>query len=221
MKPLFSFILFVATSLSAIAQTAVSFNEIGLNATPFINQYLDFNKDSNDVLSPYMISYEHRFNKLGFRVGLGLFSSDDLHQPDDDNTEPSIRNTTTNFSIRTGAVFYKDITQKFSLKYGLDAFFKYNLDKSVTSTTDLFGAKQIVSISDLSYEVGLSPFVFIQFHLSPHCSLGTELLGRLSYLRETTKEDDSKFPDFSDEQTSKGTRFSIDPPTALFFIFRF
>ncbi len=218
------FILFVFLSLQALtsaAQDTTAFNEIGLNATPFINQYPDFGDDDDELLSPFVLTYEHRFGTFGGRIGIGLVSSTDLQQADDDNTEPSIKVTSNIMAIRCGAVLYKDLSKRFSFKYGSDVFFIYGLDKSVTTIATLFGNEQKATVSTLSYEVGLSPFFFLQYHVTPQFSLGTELLGRMSYLETVQKEQDSQFPAFDDVQRTKGTRFSIEPPTALFFILRF
>ncbi|MFN0032768.1 MAG: hypothetical protein ACKVOR_11465 [Flavobacteriales bacterium] len=203
------------------AQEDNSFHELGLNATPFINQYLDFGDDDDELISPFTLTYERRFGIWGMRFGMGLLSSTDLQKADDDQTEPSIRFSNTTMAARAGAVRYIELSKKFSLKYGMDAFFIYDTEKSVTTVNTLFGNEQKTTISTLTWESGLSPFLFVQFHLTNNFSLGTELLGKASYISTVEKEEDSQFPDFNDRQETVGNRFTISAPTSLFFILRF
>lgn len=220
-KALFSIFLLTALVFSVKAQESNSFYEIGLNATPFVSQYLDFNSDNNDLISPYILTAEKRLNKIGFRLGLGVVTTNRLEQPDDDNTEPKVRFKSTVLAARGGLVLYKDISKRFSLKYGSDLYYMRNSDISETTTIGFFGNEEVARVTSSVNEFGLSPFLFLQLHVTPNFSLGTELLGKLSYSEGIEKEENSQFPEFDDEQKTKTGGFRIDAPTSLFFILRF
>jgi hypothetical protein len=222
MKPLLAILLIMlGCNTAAIAQDTLRFTEVGLNATPFVVQYLSFGNNDAPVTSPYILTGEKRCGKFGGRIGLGIISVNDLEKADDDNTRPAIKTNELTLAIRAGAIAYKNLSHKFSLKYGVDAFFQYDLERSTTSTTGLFGETQKVVISEYTYETGLSPFLFVQFHITPQFSIGTEALGRISMVNNVTKEENSQFPDFNDRQETVGTRFAISAPTSLFLILRF
>ncbi|MFM9984229.1 MAG: hypothetical protein ACKVOK_03305 [Flavobacteriales bacterium] len=220
-KALFLSICFAAFGFSAKAQESNSFFEIGLNATPFVSQYLDFNSDDNDIISPYMLTAERRLDRIGFRLGLGVVSTNRLEQPDDDNTEPKIRFKSTVLAARGGLVLYKDISKRFSLKYGADLYFMRDGNVSETTTVGFFGNEEVSTVTSAFNEYGLSPFLFLQLHVTPNFSLGTELLAKFSYSEGVEKEENTQFPEFNDEQKTKTGGFRIDAPTSLFFILRF
>ena len=220
-KALFLSICFVACGFTTKAQESNSFFEIGLNATPFVSQYLDFNSDDNDIISPYMLTAEKRLDRIGFRLGLGVVSTNRLEQPDDDNTEPKIRFKSTVLAARGGVVMYKDVSKRFSLKYGADLYYMRNGNISETTTIGFFGDEEVSTVTSAFNEFGLSPFLFLQLHVKPNFSLGTELLAKFSYSEGVEKEENTQFPEFNDEQKTKTGGFRIDAPTSLFFILRF
>lgn len=198
-----------------------TFWEIGLNATPFVRQYFGFGDSSDDIISPYMITAERKFNTWGLRAGLGLQSTANLQEADDDNTTPEINTTDLSLDFRAGWVMYRPISKKFSLKYGADLYFNYQTNKSVTTVIGLFGDKQETTISSLGWESGVSPFVFLQWHITPQFSLGTEVLARFGYGQSVDKEQNSAFPEFDDITRTRLLNARIAAPTSLFFILRF
>lgn len=221
MKKALFLIFCLATYGSSRAQESTSFYEIGLNATPFVSQYLDFNSDDNDLISPYIITAERRMNRFGIRLGLGVVSTNRLQQPDDDNTQPKVLFRSTVLAARGGFVLYKDLSKRFSLKYGADLYYMRDSDISETTTIGFFGNEEVSKVTSSQNEYGISPFLFLQLHITPNFSLGTELLGKLSYAQGLEKEENSQFPEFDDEQKTKTGGFRIDAPTSLFFILRF
>ncbi|MBL0315408.1 MAG: hypothetical protein IPP69_06335 [Flavobacteriales bacterium] len=199
-----------------------TFNEIGLNATPFANQYLNLGAGDNFVSSPYMITYEHRFGFLGGRFGVGATATRSTDNPVNDNpTEPALHFNSSSMNFRLGAVLYKDLSRKWSLKYGLDAVFAQEATKSWTVVNDLFGQEIISTTSSNNWNAGCSPFFFVQCHVTEHFSLGTEIIATLTYGADTDKITNTAFPEFDTSQKSTSVNFNIEPPTALFFLFRF
>ena len=168
-----------------------------------------------------MLTAEKRLDRIGFRLGLGVVSTNRLEQPDDDNTEPKIRFKSTVLATRGGVVMYKDVSKRFSLKYGADLYYMRNGNISETTTIGFFGDEEVSTVTSAFNEFGLSPFLFLQLHVTPNFSLGTELLAKFSYSEGVEKEENTQFPEFNDEQKTKTGGFRIDAPTSLFFILRF
>jgi hypothetical protein len=221
MKSFVAILLLVGIGTLSKAQDTARFVEIGLNATPFVRQYLNFGADSILDINPYVLTAEQKRGKYGIRVGLGLLSANDLELANEDNTEPAFKTNELTLALRAGLVAYKNLSKRFSLKYGTDLYFQYNLTRSETSTTGLFDDVQTVVISSFTYETGLSPFLFVQYHITPQFSIGTEALGKIGFVSSVSKVENSQFPDFNDRDESIGTRFGLSAPTALFLILRF
>ncbi len=213
--------IFTLSTLSTVAQDS-TFKEIGLNATPFVNQYLDFGSGNGEFSSPYMITYEQRFGKLGSRVGFGLVSDQSAQKPvNGKETDPEFRESSFQMDARLGVVLYKKLSRRWDLKYGVDAIVNINNSKNWTEVVNFFGDVVTNTNSTQEWNTGFSPFVFAQFHISDHFSLGTELIGVATYGETVTKVQSSEFPQFDTRQENTANHFSIRPPTALFFIFRF
>jgi hypothetical protein len=197
------------------------FTELGLNATAFVNQYLDFGDDINELTSPYILTYERRLGKYGFRAGIGIDGKRDIEEPENGlSTAPTLNITEVNLNLRSGWVNYISLSRRWDLKWGTDLTFGYNNNKNWTEVTNLFGDRVTSTNSDLTWDVGVNPFIFAQFHLSERFSLATELLLDISYRQSVTKTQSTEFPEFDVRQESSGIRYIINPPIALFFIFR-
>ena len=221
MRSLTLILIFSFLAGSLIGQSDSTFREVGLNATPFVNQYLDLGSGDGESSSPYMITLEQRFKKKGARAGFGVATSNSTVHPDDDFTEPEFSSHSLALDVRCGWVLYKELSKRWSLKYGVDAIFSYDgSNNTTTSPPDLFGNRATVKLKSITAQPGISPFLFAQFHITPHFSIGTELLARAAYFEIKHSEENSQFPEFSDSEKTTGTTFSIQAPTALFFIFR-
>ncbi|MDZ4821932.1 MAG: hypothetical protein SH856_00560 [Flavobacteriales bacterium] len=208
-------------SLNLLSQNDSTFCEIGLNATAFVNQYLDFDNNDNDILSPYILIAEKKFGCIGLRGGLGLDTFTDKEFPDDDNGNTSLRVTETDLSARLGLVWYTDVSPRWSFRYGVDATFGYMSSKSKTVSVNLFGDEVTTLIKSDSNDAGGGPFFFAQFNLNKRVSLATEVTGYFTLVTEVSKEENSEFPQFNDEDKNQSYGFSILPPTALFITWRF
>jgi hypothetical protein len=222
MKLRSAFLFIFTLKAFCVSAQDTTFKELGLNATPFVNQYLDFGSGNGEFSSPYMITYEQRFGKLGSRIGFGVFANQTAEKPvNGKETDPEFRISTLQLDARWGAVMYKKLSRRWDLKYGLDATVSIDNSKNWTEVLNLFGDVVTNTNSVDEWSAGFSPFVFAQFHISDHFSLGTELVGIAAYGETITKVQSSEFPQFDTRQENTFNRFSIQPPTALFFIFRF
>lgn len=221
-KTLFqSFVLILFFPLLGKSQDT-TFHEIGFNATPFMNQYLNLGAGSTFVSSPYIITYERRFGRFGARFGAGATISQSQENPVNDKpTEPTFHFNNTSLDLRLGCVLYKSLSKRWSLKYGMDLTYGNASSKNWTEVNDLFGGVIKTTNEDLSWNTGISPFIFAQWHITEHFSIGTELTASLKSSFTELKTTNSQFSDFDTTQKSSSTSFTIHPPTALFFIFRF
>ncbi len=221
MKHLSTFLLFVLLVNKSFAQDS-TFVELGINATPFVNQYLDFGSGDGEFSSPYMITYERKFGKLGSRVGLGVIANNSNDKPINGKpTEPEFHRSAMQLDARLGAVLYKSLSNRWNLKYGMDAVVTVNNNKNWTVVRNVFGELVINTNSINEWQGGLAPFLFVQFHITKHFSIATELIGRATYGEIVTKVHSSEFPEFATRQESTTMNFNIAAPTALYLIFRF
>jgi hypothetical protein len=224
MKFLIACILVLNCSLVSLAQMGSrdsSFFEIGLNATAFVNQYLDFGSGNGEFSSPFILTLERRFGKAGIRMGLAADGARDKQEPENGQpTSPVFNIAELQLNARAGVVLYQNLSPRWDLKYGCDIAFGYDNRKNWTEVTNFFGQIVKNTNTDLVWNLGLNPYLFAQFHLNEKFSLGTELIMNLSYTQSVEKIQSSEFPQFDVRQESNGMRYSINPPIALFFIFR-
>jgi hypothetical protein len=221
MKKLSLLIFFVSASLFKMSgQSDSAFNEIGVNATYFIQQFAP-GTFRNNFISPYMVTYEHRFGSLGVRAGLGYNVMTRLDLPDDSNGQTTFKLDSVQIMGRVGIVFYKNPHKRWSVKYGVDGTIGRISHRSVTTSKDLFGNDITSKVGDRANQIGLSPFLMIQFHLNQHFSFATEILLNGAITRNVHFESNDQFPDFDVNRQSINSSFNITPPANLYFIYRF
>jgi hypothetical protein len=123
--------------------------------------------------------------------------------------------------MRVGLVLYKDFNRRFSMKYGID-YVSGNGSSNNKSTVIAENDIEVINTNQIESKYsGFSPFVYFQYHINEHFSLGTEML--MMYTKETITEtiSSSAFPTFSSEKKKELTSFSVKPPAALFLVVRF
>jgi hypothetical protein len=195
--------------------------ELGLNATAFVNQYLDLGSGNGEFSSPYIFTFEHRPGKYGYRIGIGLDGDHNNNSPEnDDPNVPDLHTASTILNTRAGLVCYKNLSRRWDLKYGCDIIYGFDRNKSWTEVVNLFGTKVTTTNSTVSWNAGIEPYLFAQFHLTNHFSVGTELLFVTDYKHTMIRSESTEFSQFNTHQESTSIRYHINPPLALFFIFR-
>lgn len=218
MKKILVFLLSTTSSIFSIAQKDSSFFEIGMNAATVLHSFDDEN--NRFELSPYFLTLEKSFGKVGLRSGFGLLSdqSEQLASPSNGNTNFNI--DTSSVDIRLGLVFYKNLNDKWSLKYGLDGIISNQSTSRNTVFTNTEG-QESETISSLDYNgVGVAPFLFAQYHFSKNVSIGTEIGFRWLNKTITKKDVNSQFPEFNENLETTKASLSLLAPTALFLIIR-
>lgn len=211
--------IFALCSISGFTQTDSTFFEVGVNAVPVFRSIQKEN--SNIEYSPYTLTLEKKFGKIGVRAGFG-YSSDsftELAGETNGNTEFSV--DTASMDVRLGLVFYKDFKKSFSIKYGVDGIISNQSKEYNTLFIDEIGEEREVLNTTTSKGVGVSPFIFFQYHITPNFSLGTELSVRLLSANMEEKQESTETPGFNSSTSYTNSSFSVVPPSALFLIVRF
>lgn len=211
--------IFALCGISGYTQTDSSFIEVGVNAVPV---FRSIQKENSDIeYSPYTLTLEKKFGKVGLRAGIG-YSSDsftELAGETNGNTEFTV--DTASMDVRLGLVFYKDFKKSFSIKYGIDGIISNRSKEYNTLFIDEIGEEREVLNTTTSKGVGASPFIFFQYHVTPNFSLGTELSLRLLSANMEEKQESTETPGFNSLTSYSQTTFSVVPPSALFLIVRF
>jgi len=208
----------VLISLNTWAQSDSSYFEVGVNAFRLIGVP---KATPAHLLNPYLLHAEFGNGKIGARFGLGMNFRSETEQPNATNGNSSFSDDTTSLDLRVGLVLAKNLSPRWSFKYGLDLFIS-SARRSYTSVVRDVDGLLVESTTESSRsETGGGLFVFPQFHITKRVSIATELnLLYASTLSEgsTTSSD---FPEFNTVVSKEGSYFSLRPPTALFLIIRF
>jgi hypothetical protein len=219
MKKTLLFMGFVCSFFLSTAQKDSSFLEIGLNIFPVIRNVQS--SESNMTINPYALTLENSFGKVGLRIGAGFYSSNDTENPSDFNGQNSFIRDTSSLDLRFGVVLYKNFNERWSLKYGADVVLANRSSESNTIFTNANNVRhETLNTTDVA-GVGVSPFVFAQYHFSKNFSIGTELSFRYLTSDITFTRENTEFPEFDAETTRTKTDTELLFPTALFLIVRF
>ncbi len=219
MQKYFFSIALICSSMLVSAQKDSTFFEIGMNVVPVIKNIQ--NTESKFVTSPYLLTLEKSFGKVGLRVGAGYDSDSRTELADPSNGNTNFDNDTSSMDLRFGIVLYKNFNEKWSLKYGVDALISNQSRSSNTFFIDQTGNENETLTSLDSKGFGISPFLFAQYHVSKNFSLGTEIGFKYIGYTSVEKDENSEFPEFNTETNRESTVLSIVPPTSLFLIVRF
>lgn len=150
------------------AQSDSSFFELGINSLSLLN------RNQNNLNGPFMLTLEKGGAKVGFRAGIGYSSLLSTEKPSISNGNTEFQRDTTQLNLRFGLVLYKNFTQKFSLKYGLDTRISNTQQSGNTTFIDSQGDEINTTNQYRSGLFGVSPFVYLQYHITKNFSIGTE-----------------------------------------------
>jgi hypothetical protein len=219
MKKTLFIIGFVCASILSSAQKDSSFFEIGLNVFPVLRNY---NSAESDItLNPYALQLEKSFGKFGLRVGAGYRSIENTEEPSDFNGQNTFVQDTSTMDLRFGVALYKNFSEKWSIKYGIDAIIANRSSNSNTVFVNANNVRHETTNNTESSGFGVAPFIFAQYHFSKNFSIGTELSFRYLNNDISTVRENTEFPEFNAEINRTKTETELLFPTALFVIVRF
>jgi len=151
--------------------------QIGLNATNFIKSFIVPNNNGFQQ-TPYSVVAKVFYNYLpkymvGIRTGVG-YSDDHYYSKSEQNNSVNAQTrTTTNFRIGIESQYL--LSNRWAIHYGIDYVWEdyyYSSDYSYTSSNGSQNASRSESKAVTS---GFGPVMGVQFNISKHFCLGTEL----------------------------------------------
>jgi len=193
MKKAYFILLLIALTKITVAQNPVQKrdstvyrNELGLDATNFIKQFLNLGNSQfqSDYYPVYYLTYRRHFKKGNFRAAIG-----GQYNKENDKSSPS-SGMNRDFSIqksldlRIGYEFTNKINKRWSVFYGLD-FRPSTVNQQEDYTTSSSGYSQ--GIKSNSKIIGLAPLLGFKFNINERISLSTEASVSLNYAETFSK----------------------------------
>lgn len=190
-------------------------HEIGLDATPLLQQFFFLNIDQNyPVINPYHIMYRYHMNQWAIRGGIGGYYWTDEYKPDETtlfNRKQSL------LQFRLGMEHKIEMGRRWQCFYGLDLLTNTNHDHDDYQYSN--GSQIVGCYKMISY--GVAPILGFRFKISDRISLTTE--SSYQFLRYNIVDKQLYTPDSSQssESTEKGMETYFQTPKSLFFTFNF
>jgi hypothetical protein len=220
MKKLFLIAIALFTFSSSKAQSDSSYLELGVNAVRLVNIGLVDRDLNTDVWNPYMLTGSYGMKRFSLRFGMGYESTFRQELPTVSNGQTTTDTTSKHVDVRFGAGWEIGLGEKWSVKLGADFISSQRFAGFEAKFTNEAG-ELVENIHEFSYdEKGVSPFIYIQRHLSKKVSVGTEILWRMSAY-SMTDSDKSNLNSAQIIKEYEGTKRILQAPTALFVNVRF
>lgn len=195
-------------------------NQLSLNVTSFISNYLTFNNNAIVSNSPYILTYKHLKNGSGVRVGVGAVLSSSSRNPN--NGQTLTKSNTTNINVRLGFEQQEKLSNRWLFYYGGDVRYGYDLDRTVASSVGGFPPQQQDVTSETeSFIAGLGPVLGIEFKLGKRISINTETTAYFNYGESRRRITNPNFGNFNTNEFSAARGFNIIIPTSIFFVLHF
>lgn len=202
------------------AQSDSTYFEVGMNAIRLVRLGMDNGEIDSEKWNPYMFTCNLGVKRLNLRFGVGYESMFRRELPSSANGQTTSDTTYIKSDVRLGLGWEIGMGKKWDVKLGAD--FIMARRASVFTTTFINDADVAIE-NKLEYtlrERGISPFIFLQYHINKRVSLGTEILWRFSGYT-MTEIDNSNLNSTVLERRYEGTKRLLQAPTALFVNVRF
>lgn len=207
-------------SVNSSAQSDSSYLDVGVNIIRIINMGVGAQNLNPDVWNPYMFTLDAHYKRIGARVGIGHRSVQNNELPTEANGLTTFEMDTTRTDVRLGLNWDVHLNPKWTFKLGLDYVKSVDMNRNATEFTNENNDVVETEHKIERIEKGIAPFVFVQYHITPRMSVGTELSWRITsftmYDRDTSNLNDANI-----ERKYEGIRRSVMAPTALFLNVRF
>ncbi len=219
MKQFVLVFLFLSFALSLFAQEATEektkgIHEIGVNATYFVKQFLNFG-ESNFSISPYVLSYKYIKDRKALRLGMGLTLAE-RNEEDIDGSTSDRKTISFSTDYRIGYEYRIPIKTKFLCFTGFDVVGSVRKNK-VEVVSPLGGSLSANSVIDF----GVGPIFGFEYFMNDRLSLSTTsgFFFRHGITRNETKVG-GDFP-FQEKSVSTSNTLRYQIPTSLFFNVKF
>ena len=185
-------------------------NEITINATFFIKEFLSFDSEIINPVSPFLITYKHIKNFNAFRFGIGWNIEKSSEEQAFGGGE--LEDKTNEVELRLGYERQVPLAKRWMVYLGLDG--TYGKFKDVTTFDSGF---DVVTTTTDQNSYGGGPVLGIQFFINKRMSLSTE--GAMYYIYSNTEEriTSQGFPDVNSTRKIENQQFTFNLPTSLFF----
>lgn len=185
-------------------------NEIGINVSQFIKNYINFSEYYHYHNPVYFINYKRVDDKQAFRISLGGFYTVDK--------DTGGYNSNTNFSGKTysintliGYEFRHTINKRWMYYYGLHFLHSYN----EYASENLEPANGRPYRQGTIKEYGAGPVFGIQLFLNKRLSISTETNLYFNFSRQEEKTSYPNDPDYDKEELHEHTTLQFSPPLTI------
>ena len=205
---LFTLIILTSTVFAQESETPQpkTTHEIGVNFTFFVKTFLSLNNsNSNNISTPYALSYKLLRNNNGMRFGVGGIFNETIQKDERDTTELSTKNTS--FDFRLGYERQVPVTKRWLTYFGWDIL--YGLGNTSSET-------ESVNTKETTQTIGTGPVIGIQFNINKKIKLFTESSVYFTSSDISRKETFQNFPQQNLEENGSSTDFSFGLPTNIF-----
>jgi hypothetical protein len=227
MKKIFFVSLMLLSAIVSRAQSDSVYFDLGINSIRLINLGLGAQNLNYDVWNPYLLNADIHYRRLGIRAGIGHSSHGKTELPVDANGMSKTETDTLRTDIRIGVNWEIAVSPKWTFKVGADYYTANSENTFISEYVNEIDETIETNRKKIYKESGFSPFVYVQYHITPRVSLGTELLWRFGTYTAEDGEVSSIKPEGADAFVTditrkyEGTKRGIMAPTALFLNFRF
>ncbi len=220
MKKLLFTLSVLALSLFSKAQDDTSYVDVGVNVIRILNMGIGAQNLDYDVWNPYMFTIDGHYKRIGLRIGYGGRSVTNTELPTLANGATTFEMDTLRRDFRIGLNWDIHLSSDWTCKFGVDYITTKEIKRNSAEFTNEAGTKIITEHKVQRDELGISPFIYMQYHISPRVSIGTELLWRITSFT-ISDNDNSNLNEAKIERNYEGTRRNVMAPTALFLNVRF
>ena len=194
--------------------------DLGVNAIKIIHLGMADRDVDTDRWNPYMFTASLGVKRVAVRFGMGYESMVRQELPTLANGEIAVDTASLSADYRLGAGWEFGLGNKWSLRLGADFIWSRRNSTIETKFTNDAGSL-VENKRELLYsERGASPFIYMQYHVTPRISIGTELLWRFTkYSFSDVDKSNLNSADLLREYS--GVKRILQGPTALFINARF
>lgn len=224
MKTHQAYLIFLLITSHVQAQHALSYdplqykNQLGINASYFISQFINFDGYGYNEYPPYMLTYRRICEPGNIRVAIGAEYNSEEVESRYDYDSTIYTNVDYNFAVTAGWEWDVAVSKRWWIYYGADLG-TYMLFENNEADNFSDGYAEATESKDIRLSVG--PFVGIRFDLTPRISLTTETSlkvyhGAVDVHRSFTPSS-ADYPALPDETepTVKSTFTTYLPPYTL------
>ena len=157
-------------------------NEFGIDATPFIKQFLNFSQGSQyappeTYVPTYYLTYRHYFSNGNLRAAIGgNFENTSTLGWQSWNDTVLYKTISYNFNARIGWEFTNKLGKKWNVFYGLDflANYSYSKSDSPNSLDNIGNYLYVDGTITNTLVVAIAPMLGIKLNITKRLSLSTE-----------------------------------------------